>query len=69
MEKIAWLFNADFEQKLFHGDIKNLQSTKINQEFEYLLHLVDPEKITFSTKNYSKSYRDYIEKISNKPFL
>ncbi len=61
MEKISLLFNADFDKKLSSGKYHQFESSKINQEFEYLIHWLHPEGTLFSTKNYQGIYRDYLK--------
>lgn len=68
MEKIAYLFNADFEEKLVQKSFKTFESSKINQEFEYLIHWLDPEMPIYTQKNYSLEYRNKVSKITKSEF-
>lgn len=68
MEKIAWLFNGDFEENLFAGKFQKKVSSKANQEFEYFIHFSDPQKIIFSQKKYSEDYQDYIATLTEVSF-
>lgn len=60
MEKINFLFNADFDEKLFSGNYNQFESSKVNQEFEYLIHWLEPTKNVFTTKIYKQKYLDYL---------
>ena len=66
MEKVdtAWLFNADFEKKLFQGKLDSFESSKLNQEFEFFIHLIEPQKTLFSTKAYSEDYKKFLENLT-----
>ena len=68
MEEVAWLFNGDFENNLFSDSMDEKVSSKVNQEFEYLIHLINPVKQIYTTKKYSKEYDSYIECITGKDF-
>lgn len=65
MEKLiilkTYLFNTDFEQQLFSEAKICYESNKVNQEFEYLLHWLDPEITIYTRKIYQKSYLRYIK--------
>ncbi len=63
MEEVAWIFNGDFEIRLFSEQFQNIQSTKMTQEFEYFIYLLEPNKYIFTTKGYSQEYKDYIKSI------
>jgi hypothetical protein len=56
MVEVAWLFNSDFEQQTFSGKPVQLNSSKQNQEFEYLIAYLDPEKIIFTSKKYTNDF-------------
>ena len=60
MEEIAYLFNADFEQKLVGGLFNKMELSKINQEFEYLIHWLDPSKRIYSNKIYDSVYNAHL---------
>lgn len=60
MEKVVTLFNADFEDKISKEKFEAIESSKVNQEFEYLIHWIDPEKIIYSSRRYDKKYIDYL---------
>ncbi len=64
MEKIAWIFNSDYEDRLFSNRLTNIQSTKITQEFEYFIHLLNPEYTIFTTKFYSQEYKEFLKEFS-----
>lgn len=65
---MSWLFNADYESFLFSGKNEyNPISNKINQEFEYLIHFFEDEPI-FTTKKYSKDYKNHVESITGREF-
>ena len=68
MEKVAWLFDADFEKRLFSSQKLPFISTRENQEFEYLIHFLDPDKTIFTHKTYSKSYKEFLKKFNQKDF-
>lgn len=69
MERITYFFNSDFESKLFNRDYKTFQSSKSSQEFEFFIHLLSPDSQIYTLKNYSKSYLNWIYKITEKRFL
>ena len=68
MEKIAYLFNGDFEKDLFSNTSLKLQSTKRTQEFEYFIHLLEPSYTIYSSKNYSLQYLNFIQQFSGAEF-
>jgi hypothetical protein len=63
MEKVdtGWLFNADFEKKLFQDKLHTFESSKLNQEFEFFIHLLEPEKTVYSSKNYTNEYKEFLQ--------
>lgn len=72
MDQIIYLFNADFEQKLILGSYQSIESSKLNQEFEYLIHWLDPATTLYSSKMYDSVFQDYLlektgEKLKSKP--
>lgn len=60
-EKVSWIFNVDFEQRLFNNHFSNIQSNKMSQEFEFLIFLINPEMTVFTTKKYSDEYLKKIQ--------
>lgn len=60
----AWLFNSDFESKLFSRKLNNFESSKMNQEFEFFIHLLEPEKTIFTSKTYSRVYKEYLYQLT-----
>ena len=68
MEALAWLFNSDFEKKLFSTTFHKKESSKQNQEFEYFIHLLNPEDVIFTGKDYSKEYKTRIKNLTQKDF-
>ncbi|MEX1099471.1 MAG: hypothetical protein WEB87_03525 [Bacteriovoracaceae bacterium] len=66
---MSWFFNADYESFLFSGRSHyTFNSSKLNQEFEYLIHFLEDGPI-FTTKKYSKGYIERIEALSGKRFM
>lgn len=68
METVAWIFNSDFEKKLFEKQKTKIQSTKTTQEFEYFIHLLEPDKTIYSSKSYSAEFRSRVEGFTKKEF-
>ncbi len=64
METIGWIFNGDYEDRLFSNRFTNIQSTKVTQEFEYFIHLLNPDYTIFSTKTYSQKYREFLKEFT-----
>lgn len=68
---MSWYFNSDYESYLFShsGDESYLfKSSKINQEFEYLISFFEEEPI-YTLKEYDQEFIRTIERLSGKPFL
>ena len=64
MEDVSWIFNSDFEQRLFEQRFHHIHSNKNTQEFEYFIHLLDPNLTIFTNKKYSDEYNEFILKLS-----
>jgi hypothetical protein len=67
MVTMSWLFNTDYELKLFSSNPQIKESSRLNQEFEYLMHYLDYSPIA-TLKQYSKEAIEKIEFLSNKKF-
>ncbi|MCT4642836.1 MAG: hypothetical protein N4A33_11135 [Bacteriovoracaceae bacterium] len=68
MEKLAYYFNCDLEDFLSSGKSSyDFVSNKFNQEFEYLMVLID-EIPLYTQKVYSKEYTYYLKKYFNISF-
>lgn len=68
MDEIAWLFNSDFEKQLFSTKKKSINSSKQNQEFEYLISYLEPEKVIFTQKKYTNKFSKYFEEFTGETF-
>lgn len=66
MEEVSYLFNADFEDKLINGKLTQYESSKLNQEFEYLIYWSDPLQTIFTTKIYDLNYLEHINTFTKK---
>jgi hypothetical protein len=64
MEEVSWIFNVDFEQRLFRNDFSNIQSNRMSQEFEFFMFLLNPDDTVFTTKKYSDDYLTKIESMT-----
>lgn len=63
MEEVIY-FNADFEKQLFSQSRTRAESNRLNQELEYLLFFIEPNKIVFTIKDYPKDYLEFVFSIS-----
>ena len=61
MEELTYFFNIDFEKNLFSNSINHIHSNRFTQEFEFFIHLIDPQSRIYSQKRYTKEYQDYIK--------
>ena len=68
MEEVAWIYNSDFEKRLFENRFDKIISTKMTQEFEYFIHLLEPDKTIFTSKKYTNKFIENLEKISGSSF-
>lgn len=66
MEKLSYLFNADYEDHLFSGNFSQHESSKVNQEFEYFIHWLYPEHTIFTSKKYDGPYLCHLKKNTGK---
>lgn len=62
----TYFFNSDFEKQLFSNTPKKIELNKVNQEFEYFIHFLDPDSLILSTRKYSKAYQDFIYDFTGK---
>src|SRR3989338_7662589 len=62
MVSMGWLFNVDYESKLFSNNPHQKESSKLNQEFEYLLFFLNLKVATL--KKYSDEYIKFGKKLS-----
>ena len=69
MEKVAWFFDSDFEERLFSEKMTSFTSTKRTQEFEYFISLLKPNDFIYSTKKYQIEYIQFIEEFTKSEFL
>lgn len=60
--EIVYHCNIDFEEKLFASKYNDFESSKQNQEFEFLIVLLEPRSKIFSTRLYSTTYKDWVFK-------
>lgn len=65
---MSWFFNGDYETFLFSGGQNySFESSKLNQEFEYVIHFFEEEPV-YTQKRYSEDYRRAIKALSGKEF-
>lgn len=66
---MSWFFNSDYESFLFTGRSRyQFNSSKLNQEFEYLIHFLEDEPI-YTQKKYDHGYIERVQLLSGKEFL
>lgn len=65
---MSWFFNADYETFLYSGrDKYDFNSSKINQEFEYLIAYLEDDPI-FTSKEYDDVFKKHFFNLTGKRF-
>ena len=66
---MSWFYNVDYENFLFSGRANySFTSSKINQEFEFLINFFEDDPVIHTHKLYNERYKEKIEALSGKKF-